>query len=541
MVGLMLFSQLALAVPRPAVAQEPPAKRSPLTYITSEATFVALARPRQVLTAPGSELLPIEVFSALGKKELGIDPLDVAGVLFFVEAPSESRPPGIAAIVLFAAPQNQGGMLPQLVEQTVEDRINGAPYRRANAPDGLSMYQPDDKTLILAHDHLLQKMLAKPAEGTGNVQQLLAQADRSADFLAILSIDPLRPLINAALAEEELPPPLAPLKQIPNQLSVVELSVNFTRAAGATLTATAVDEDAAVQLQQTIDQTLNMGKMILTAKMSEEIDHDDPVGQATMQYLERVSKLILEAIRPVRDGTKLSLSTDRFGDMAPNVSSMAAIGVLVALLLPAIQAAREAARRTQSDNNLKQIALALQNYHDAYRKFPARASVDEDGQPLLSWRVHLLPFLENRALYEQFRLDEPWDSEHNAKLIPLMPDVFVNPSAPPKPGHTPYLGVFGDGLFFSDERQRGVKDVTDGTSNTICVLEANHDRAVVWTKPADWQYDADDPMAGLGNAHPGGFLAAFVDGSVQFIPATIAPETWRGLLTIKGGERVRLP
>jgi len=100
-------------------------------------------------------------------------------------------------------------------------------------------------------------------------------------------------------------------------------------------------------------------------------------------------------------------------------------GILVALLLPAVQSAREAARRAQCSNNLKQIALAFHNYHDTYRTFPPAYIPDEDGNPKHSWRVLILPFLEQRALYEQYNFDEPWDSPNNRIVgnasIPTMP------------------------------------------------------------------------------------------------------------------------
>src|SRR5690606_26181785 len=131
-----------------------------------------------------------------------------------------------------------------------------------------------------------------------------------------------------------------------------------------------------------------------------------------------------------------------------------------------------------------------------------------DGKPLLSWRVHLLPFLEEQELYEQFHLDEPWDSTHNKQLISKMPSVFLCPSSGLKPqnGKTTYLAPVGEGLLFdgTDEGTR-FRTITDGTSNTVAILDMGDDRAVVWTQPADWEYD-QDPLAGIGGHHAGIFL-----------------------------------
>lgn len=186
---------------------------------------------------------------------------------------------------------------------------------------------------------------------------------------------------------------------------------------------------------------------------------------------------------------------------------MAASGIAVALLLPAVQKAREAARRSQSANNLKLLGLTMHNYLDLNKRFPARASFDSQGKSLLSWRVHLLPFLEQENLYREFHLDEPWDSPHNRKLIPRMPSVYQNPSAPAKPGMAHYVGLVGKGTFFEGTKGRLPIDVTDGFSNTLMLVEVNPDRGVIWTKPDDLPFDPDNPLAGLGKTHdPQGFL-----------------------------------
>jgi len=222
--------------------------------------------------------------------------------------------------------------------------------------------------------------------------------------------------------------------------------------------------------------------------------------------------------------------------------------VAVALLLPAVQAARGAARRSQGTNNLKQIALAMHNYHDTFRGLPAAHSNDAAGNPLLSWRVHVLPFIEEQALYEQFRLDEPWDSEHNKKLIPLMPRVYRAPGSDVEPGKTNYLGIRGENMIFIAPKKQGeggkwpigtgFRDVLDGTSNTIMVVEASDEEAVIWTKPGDYEPDEENPTRGLVGVRPGGFLAAFCDGSVHFISESVDFETLRRLFTRNDGNPV---
>src|SRR6476659_7125395 len=126
------------------------------------------------------------------------------------------------------------------------------------------------------------------------------------------------------------------------------------------------------------------------------------------------------------------------------------IGILVALLLPAVQAAREAARRMQASNHLKMIGLALQNYHDTFKCFPPAVVTDDNGKPLYSGRVLLLPFMEQKPLYDAFNKNEPWDSPANRQFTNQSLQVFTDPSAPTAkvPGQTDFLFVTGKGTLF---------------------------------------------------------------------------------------------
>jgi prepilin-type processing-associated H-X9-DG protein len=218
------------------------------------------------------------------------------------------------------------------------------------------------------------------------------------------------------------------------------------------------------------------------------------------------------------------------------VEAQQAAALADALLRPA----RKAATRTQCVNNLKQIMLAFHNYHAKHDKFPAQYSTSKEGKSLLSWRVLILPFLDQQALYDQFHLDEPWDSAHNRALIAKMPAVFGCPDetdALTKEGKTRYLAPRSAETIMRGAEPLGLRDITDGTSNTIMVLDAGDDRAVEWTKPADWEFDPDPAVQSIFRSHePGGTNMAFADGSVRFISATIQPATLRALFTRAGGE-----
>jgi hypothetical protein len=227
----------------------------------------------------------------------------------------------------------------------------------------------------------------------------------------------------------------------------------------------------------------------------------------------------------------------------PTLSPANAVPVALALVVPAVQTAQTSTARLQSTNNLKQIGLALHNFHDVHNHFPADVR-GKDGKPLLSWRVLLLPFLEQQALFNDVRLDEPWDSPHNQLLLERMPPVFAVPSSPADDGMTFYRGFSSKMAVFDSTAVEGIamQDITDGTSNTIAVVEAKE--AVPWTKPqGDIPFEADakpDRLQALleqvGGHFPGGFDALFCDGSVRFIKRSISVVTFGAIVTRNGGE-----
>jgi hypothetical protein len=201
------------------------------------------------------------------------------------------------------------------------------------------------------------------------------------------------------------------------------------------------------------------------------------------------------------------------------------------------------ADRARSVNNLKQIALAMHNYHDVFNGFPASALCNNQGKPMLSWRVALLPYLEEFPLYKQFKLDEPWDSANNKKLLSRIPAIYRLPGVKVTPEHGTFYRVFTGAdtpfkpvLLGPGAGPIGLKlaQFTDGTSNTILVAEAGE--AVPWTKPDEIVYHAKKPVPRLGGLFPEGFHIAFADGSVKFIGRKISETALRALITPAGGE-----
>jgi hypothetical protein len=230
-----------------------------------------------------------------------------------------------------------------------------------------------------------------------------------------------------------------------------------------------------------------------------------------------------------------------------------AVGMIVYNTHKAVQEERrkaEAARRIQEQktanaNKLTQIVLAMHTYHDVYKRFPAQAIYSKDNKtPLLSWRVAILPSIGEVALYNQFRLDEPWDSTHNKALLSRMPTVYAAPAGlEASDPTTTYFQVFtGPNTVFDDPRGKPLTSITDGTSNTFLVVDAG--TAVLWTKPEDLPFVPTAPLPKLGGRFNDGFHAALADGRVAFIRngSPCATEVnLRAMITANGGEIIIPP
>ncbi len=222
------------------------------------------------------------------------------------------------------------------------------------------------------------------------------------------------------------------------------------------------------------------------------------------------------------------------------VVALACLLLLAGLLLyPAIRAAREAARASLCVNHLKQLSIAILTYHDANRSYPPAYIADADGKPMHSWRVLILPYLEDpvgNEVYQSYRFDEPWISEHNAALAAKMPDVFRCPIDPADTAETHYVAIVGEDTMWPGDRVPERTEMLDGTYDTVLLVEAG-ETAVPWLEPRD--ISPDEFIAELPTSnHRQGCVAAMADGSVIRIGPDADEWIVHALLTIAGGERV---
>lgn len=207
--------------------------------------------------------------------------------------------------------------------------------------------------------------------------------------------------------------------------------------------------------------------------------------------------------------------------------------------------------RQVSRRNLQDLATALHNYSDAHGRFPPAVVMGPDGKTPRSWRVEILPFIEGprrgpgpaprpyKSLYEQYKLNEPWDGPNNKKLLSKMPDEFRIPTDGEKSTNTAYVAIVGKGAIFGGTTGVRIRDIKDGSLRTILLVESNP--VVPWTQPVDIAYDPTKPMPKLGGLYKDGFHAMDAAGIRYFIPQTIEDAHLRALITRDGGEEYDFP
>ena len=208
-------------------------------------------------------------------------------------------------------------------------------------------------------------------------------------------------------------------------------------------------------------------------------------------------------------------------------------GILVYFVIaPGVMRVREAVSLARSSNDLKMMGIAMQNYHVANNALPPPAISDRRGKPLLSWRVALLPYVEEEQLFKEFKLDEPWDSEHNKKLIGRIPRVYQPVGKVEKQdGHTYYQVFSSPGTAFDSTKKITLTDIkkSNGTTNTVTVVEAKS--SVVWTKPADLKLpEANAKQLPLGGLFEDRWHALFCDCTVRSFRNDMPSATLRAIV-----------
>ena len=508
------------------------------SYITPDAVITSVIYPRRVIENPDLSFLPLKDLWGKHVTNIGINPADIE--LIIMTTPSFPLPqsePDFGIVLRMAKPYSID-QLRDLTDSMGKSTIEGRPCFVSENTNNPTIYMPDDRTILLATPSQFDAMLANHKDPKkGPVRKLIDSIDPDSDIAVVVHTKKLRPFLSNPSAMASLPPNFSDAKRLPELVNAVRIQAKVLGDPLLSVEFMTDNRQNATEVKNITLSLVNTGRELLNTKLQEARERSrNPNAKTMLQGTKQLISVLGKNLKPAIDGkmTKWTLTLPRQKQI--NILKEISIQTKAAR-----EVAFKAGQRVLSSANLRQIAIAMQNYECVFGHYPQRANFDkngEDGKPLLSWRVHILPFIEEEALYDQFHLNEPWDSPHNKKLIESMPDTYRNPNnpAPTTNGLSDYVVPTGPGSIFEGHNKTRSKDIIDGISRTILAVEINPDKAVTWTKPDDLQYDTTNPKANLGKANPGGFNAAFADGSVLFLPDTIDPKVLLQLFQRNDGE-----
>jgi Protein of unknown function (DUF1559) len=516
-----------------ATAKAAPRKMS-TRFLPDSALLCLDIQPNAILTSPQARFLPTEVIKVVCEEQVGIQLDNIQFARVVMDMPQGPGAPGSAVVIAFNQDVSIEQLKPGLVDLESTLEISSKKAYRVQAPEPVFLVPVSNRLWIIGTESYLPTVIeaANNNSSTGRLAEIVREVDLRGHLQLVLDLEPIKPLLGMGImsAAEDIPPSLAKLPELVNHFDAAWTTVDVTRPfelfSYGQMVFRVTDDDAADHVENVLNESLESFRSYLVSEGQKEFKEENKINDAWRSYMQRVSLEITPLLKPRREGRLF------YGPSYENTPEIAMGGVMVGLLLPAVQAAREAARRMTASNGLKQIGLAMHNYHAAYNKLPSPAITDADGKPLLSWRVAILPFIEEQALYEEFHLDEPWDSEHNIKLVEKMPQVYTDPSYPLEPGKTVFQLAMGPEMAFTNDVEKpAFRDFLDGLSNTIMAYESSMASADIWTKPPEPILDTDNPLASTGDVHQGGFHVLMTDGAVTFVTNNIDLAMFRSMLT----------
>jgi hypothetical protein len=551
-----------------------------LAFLPADAKMVLAVRPAALLQRREIRSLLDSFRQTLnGKGVLVFPPEDVEQLLVFWEGiPPSPVNPGQSPLIPFPsgvivrftkAIDWKTGLAQSLGQPLQEAAHDGQTYYRTPSPTrGWCVYAPDDRTLVTAQEDLLFELIEdrKAPVQRHSWDEVWKKAVQGQVMFALETRWLRRRL---AQGMQGLPPARAesPIRNLTfetispllDKTQSYALGFDTTDGMSVDLVAGAGSAEDAKSVSNTLLALLTLGKNAVSGWRQDQRGLPGSDSEALKGIVEGVDSLLDQA-RIETTGS----------DVHFQAKSPLALAAGIKLLAPAVAASQAASLRTVSVNNLKQIALAFHNYHSEKNGFPPPVLYGgTTGKVPYSWRVAILPYLGHEVLFKQYDFDEPWDGPNNRKLLDKMPKVYSYPDPhgnPLSPGKSTYFVLTGEATAVGPPTVSGGKgmagsvapgarsgangpvgpvvptkpagptlmDITDGTSNTILVVEAM--REIPWTKPEDIPFDPNGPLPELGGFSPNGFSVSFADGSVRFISKSIDQKVLKALITRAGNE-----
>jgi Protein of unknown function (DUF1559) len=447
------------------------------------------------------------------EKEIGLALSNVETASFcFPRMPSGPGDDNVFLIVVSTIQPYDGAKLfAKLRKGEAKDKVNPL-------GDNMVLHQTSEKLFAVMHKSLLDAYTKGPALGKEGVLAGTIRLAAGKDmFVGGINLDSLPGEIRTNLPVEAQP--FKPLIDAQALSAVAEIGKDLK----GELRFQCKKADDAQDAERSWKLLMKLAEFGLTEVQKEENVKREQEIVAFLPFLKELQNTVKNTTTKI-DGSTFQVSATLKGDLPVAPIAMQLFGKV-----------NKASARAVSQNNLKQIALAMHNYHDSFNGFPPAAICDKKGKPMLSWRVAILPFVEQDQLYKEFHLDEPWDSDHNKKLLAKMPRIYAMPDTA-KQGETKthYRVFYGNGAGFELLLPTGIRDITDGTSNTCMVVEAAE--GVEWSKPDELEYDPKKDPRKVVRWVNDVCQAALFDGSVRAISKKTSEQTWHNFIQKADGN-----
>jgi beta-lactamase regulating signal transducer with metallopeptidase domain len=507
-----------------------------LAHVPRDAFVVFALRPAALLKQPALQAIDKMIRnSETSEKDFGVLPdqiqtLHMVGLSMQENVKRNEPFAYIARCVDVTATQK---LAASLGSEGMKEQYGTQEYFRLT--NGTFRFQPDERTVVFARDEgIIRRCIIAGPNGAKSAKWAASWNEVAAnDVAGLFDTAAIRPL----LAKANQPPgpndrpsaahafqlQFAPFAPLWEQCDIAVVGIQVRDTLSLKIVGKSASAEDAKRVHDTVKSAITLGQNMLGQARPAAANSRSPDSALMLGTID-IADQLLANVKLLQTDSQVTVTIE---------ANAADTTQLVSMVVPAVMSARQAARLAQSMNNMKQIGLAFHNYHDAHQHLPPAVIYGPNNVPR-SWRVELLPFLEASDLYNQYRQDEPWDSEHNKKLLEKIPPMYRDPADAANSVNTSCFVVTGPGTVF--DRMAGTRfvEIADGASNTILAVQAK--RAVPWTKPEDITFMPDKPVPKLGGWTRDSFVVALCDGSVRQLLTTIDERALRILIMIADGQ-----
>lgn len=499
--------------------------------VPQQAVACLSVRLQQIKLDQALRLVPWEIVSAASLDEVGIDMSELERFDLVVGPIAEQ--PGIAGI--FTSKNKLD--LSRLNKELFLTAPDGKSYRMTgNRPfRDLAIVPLGDSQIVVGNGQLIGPLL-NAERGAGELLKQMQRLGENGHISLVFVPGPARELMlegAGSLPQQEA----VDFKVLAEKVQLVAARAQIDTNPTINILIEAANETDAQAVEVSWNRQVEISSDQLVRGMARP-SRDEEMTEAMRAYSARAIKELRDLLRPTRKGSRLLLTIDhRAINLARGLATYANLAGALGNRTPGggpPRAPRQMVGGTDGDK-LRQIGLAVHNFESVYKMMPGGVDPGQPKPKQLSWRVYLLPFFGDPAstqLFQEFKFDEPWDSEHNSKLIAKMPDMYRFSKAQVAAGHTVVQMPLGPGLIREEGKSIRFSNITDGLSNTLLIALSTDEAAVPWTKPEDF-----NPLENLEliRSDNGKMIYCQADGRVLDEPR-MPPEKLKSMLTIAGGE-----